>query len=159
MFVLSTSTWSSCCTVCSVLAALRQSVVSSAPNSFGCADEAVWSELSGRPKAYIEGIDFLRRFNAVVTRLHWPLTGWQTDFPVWGFTRGWTMGPSASWFYEGQLRPHRNWKLDRQIAVLKSSPKWPVMCRVGLTHSCCVGRYRWMWTEQGGLSRQSSLLQ
>jgi len=23
-----------------------------------------------------------------------------------GFTGGWTMGPSAAWFYEGQLRPH-----------------------------------------------------
>jgi len=22
------------------------------------------------------------------------------------------MGPSAAWFYEGELRPHRNWKLD-----------------------------------------------
>jgi len=26
-----------------------------------------------------------------------------------GFTGGWTMGPSAAWFYEGQLRLHRNW--------------------------------------------------
>jgi len=29
-----------------------------------------------------------------------------------GFTQGWTMGPSAAWFFKGQLRPHRNWKLD-----------------------------------------------
>jgi len=29
-----------------------------------------------------------------------------------GFTGGWTMGPSVAWFYEGQLRPHRNWKLE-----------------------------------------------
>jgi len=29
-----------------------------------------------------------------------------------GFTGGWTMGPSAAWFYEGQLRLHRNWKLE-----------------------------------------------
>jgi len=30
-----------------------------------------------------------------------------------GFTGGWTMGPSAAWFYEGQLRLHQNnnnWK-------------------------------------------------
>jgi len=26
-----------------------------------------------------------------------------------GFSGGWTMGPSAAWFYEGQLRLHRNW--------------------------------------------------
>jgi len=26
-----------------------------------------------------------------------------------GFTGGWTMGPSAAWFYEGQLRLHWNW--------------------------------------------------
>jgi len=26
-----------------------------------------------------------------------------------GFTGGWTMGPSAAWFFEGQLRIHRNW--------------------------------------------------
>jgi len=27
-----------------------------------------------------------------------------------GFTGGWTMGPSMAWFYEGQLRLHRNIK-------------------------------------------------
>jgi len=27
-----------------------------------------------------------------------------------GFTRGWTMGTSTAWFYERQLRLHRNWK-------------------------------------------------
>jgi len=26
-----------------------------------------------------------------------------------GFTGGWTMGPSAAWFYEGQLHLYRNW--------------------------------------------------
>jgi len=25
-----------------------------------------------------------------------------------GFTGGWTMGPSAAWFYEGQLHLHQN---------------------------------------------------
>jgi len=29
-----------------------------------------------------------------------------------GFTGGWTMGPSAAGFYEGQLRLHPNWKLE-----------------------------------------------
>jgi len=27
----------------------------------------------------------------------------------WGYTGGWTMGPPAAWFYEGQLHLHRNW--------------------------------------------------
>jgi len=29
-----------------------------------------------------------------------------------GFTGKWTMGPSAAWFYEGQLRLHRNNKCE-----------------------------------------------
>jgi len=32
-----------------------------------------------------------------------------------GFTGGWTMGPSAAWFYEGQLCLHRNCKLDPTV--------------------------------------------
>jgi len=34
---------------------------------------------------------------------------WYPGKKYQGLYWGWTMGPSAAWFYEGQLRPHRNW--------------------------------------------------
>jgi len=47
-----------------------------------------------------------------------------------GFTRGWTMGPgpSAAWFYEGQLRLHQNWNYRLK----------PIFGRNSLIRPCAV---------------------